>query len=213
MSTPVNAGDLIEVKLGTYCQGQAGINVRHYLVLPGATPGVELEDVALLLDNTFHSAYKTLLAADATWYGVQVQIISPGLPSNAEFSATHVGTGAVINTQALPTQVSGIITLNTGVAGRKFRGRTYVAFPGRNDADLALGTPTAGYVSRLGPLGDLLDDQFNIVAGGGDITIIPVLTHTDGTLPTAIEGNRPRQKWATQRSRGNYGAKNPYPPF
>lgn len=213
MSAPVTSGDLIEVKLGTYCQGQAGINVRHYLVLPGATPGVELEDVAQTLDNAFHAAYKAVLAQDATWYGVRAQIISPGIPSNGEVVAAHVGTGEIINGSAMPTQVTSIVTLNTAVAGRMYRGRVYVSFPGRNDSELTTGRPTAGYLTRLSTLADYFDDAFTITAGGGTINITPVLRHRNGQAPTVIEGVTPRAKWATQRSRGMYGQPNPYPPF
>jgi len=212
MPAPLANGDVIEVKFGCFCAGQAGINVTHWVITtPDGTK--DLQDLALAFDNHFHADFKDCIASDATFYGVRAQIIDPLPLSVAEVSAAHIGTGNVGNGAALPTQVSSIITLTTLLAGRANRGRVYVPFPGNADNDPILNTPTNLHVAELDALMLKLTSTFSGDVAMGALVLEPYLWHRATRTKTLVDDGVARQKWATQRRRGNYGQTNTYPPF
>lgn len=208
----IAVNDIWEVKIGTYCAGQAGLNVRHYIA--GVVTGTSATDIqlALLLDNLFAPLYKPLMAFTATYYGVQVQRVQPLPRTSPVVSAANVGIGTG-GTSALPTQVSGIVTLQTGFAGRAFRGRAYVPFPSSASNDAVLDRPTPGYVGPLLALGVAMRTAALVGTAGNTVNMLPVLYHRATGTSSFLTFARANAKWATQRKRGNYGQPNPYPPF
>lgn len=210
--TPV-LNDTIAVKLGTYCAGQAGINTLHYDVTGIVGAGVTLQDIADHFDNEVEGEYKDAMAANATWYGVQTQRVRPGTPSVSEVAAANVGTGNVANSHALPTQTSGVITWRTATAGRAGRGRSFISFPGVLDSDSITDKPTAGYVGHLDLIAAVLLGPITVIVGANETVLSLVIYNRLTGGRTLVTSSRQNQKWGTQRSRGNYGAANPYPPF
>jgi len=150
---------------------------------------------------------KALIANTVEFRGIIVQRVFPKPVSFPESSTTFAGAGTGGAT-ILPRQASGIITTQTDFGGPRFRGRMYIPFPSTAYQDAASGKPTAGYVSAL--------DGFRSVA---------IATLTDNTAPgtydarpclmdrvtggtTDITASLSRQRWATQKRRGDYGQQN-----
>lgn len=209
----IAVGDTLAIKLGSYCSGQAGINVLHYDCTSIMGTSSDLQDAADDFDGFVEAAMKDLLATNATWYGVQVQRIRPGNPSTAFVDSSNVGPGQPINLEALPTQTSGVITWQSDFAGRSNRGRSFIPFPGRNDHDLITERPKDSYVTRLNALATILFSPITVGDAVNNATLnLRIYDRVTGGR-VAVTGFRSNQKWGTQRRRGNYGAANVYPPF
>lgn len=212
MAVHLVLGDIIELKVGTFCLNQAGINVLHYRV---AVPDVNitLDEVAQAFDVELAPKMKAVIAANATYYGTRAQIIHPTPVSVAFVSATAVGPGTLGNGNAMPTQVSGVATKLTDVAGRKYRGRMYLPFPGEIDDDGTTSTPTAGYVTDAEAVASFLLDPVAGIVGLGAVELTPIIWHRSTSTWNEITSWRVNDKWGTQRRRGAYGQANTYPPF
>lgn len=211
MDFPLNVGDILAVTVGCYCDGQAGLNtVYHRVTAKTGLPTASL--AADVMDTNLAALYKPLLTNTASYYGLKMVRIAP-LPRSMFYIAsgnTGVGTAG---DAPLPTQVAGIITMETELSGPGFRGRIYVPFPDYVHADPIPVVPTDAYVTLLSALGEYWEDDHDITAGGLSVSLEPVIWHRDIETYTPIEEAVGRQKWGTQRRRGNYGQKNAYPPF
>lgn len=153
---------------------------------------------------------KDCMVADASFRGIGVQRVWPSPKTRERYFINLQGAGNVV-TPPLPKQVSGLITLRTDFAGRRYRGRTYVPFPGEIDSDGVEGRPTANYVARLDILGNFWSSVLAIANGGDTASGVPVLWHEGLVVGTPITADNGRPYWATQRRRGDYGAKNTSP--
>lgn len=202
-------GDLYEVRIVCNRGDQTSINVRHYLCTTKTGTGVTDLYLATQLDLTFHSAYKALMDATSSYRGTGVRRISP-LPLGVEnVSVANAGIGTATGTR-LPSQDAGMITLRTEFGGRTRRGRIYVPFPSVSDNDAA-GNPTTGYMTRLGTLAGVLIFVQGLTQGANANTFQPVIHSRKEGVNTYIRTATAIQKWATQRSRGQFGRPNPYP--
>lgn len=212
MANVIENNDLIEVKFGSYSRGQSGINVRHWKAQNKVGNSLDIGLFAKALDDIAAPLYKALMTNVASFYGVRVQRIEPGLTGAAKVSATNIGPG-IAGFSGLPTQVCGQITLVTDLAGKANRGRVYVPFPDESDSVDATGLPGSPYVVRLSALGEMFDDVITLTVAGDSIELIPVLYKRELNQTQPIVDVTPRQRWSTQRKRGSYGAANTYPPF
>lgn len=212
MAAVILLGDVYEVKFASQCAGQAGINVTHW-VCNTVTGGGALDTTfASVLDTAMAPLYKLVMGANATYYGVRVQRISPLPKSLPVVAAGFTGIGGA-GPGCLPTQVSGIITWQSAVAGRKYRGRSYVPFPYSGAQDTVLDAPTAAYKAALQNLANGMAGPYTPATGGGTSFMLACIWHRLSATVTPITNGRANQKFATQRRRGNYGAANAYPPF
>lgn len=187
---------------------QCAINVRHYRVedADGLTTD---EDLAHLLSDSIGPSYRAILCDNAMYRGCGVQRISP-LPKTLEvFSIEEQGAGSVVG-EPLPGQVSGLISFKTALAGREYRGRAYVPFPSEVHND-ETGLPTSGYFALLEQLGDDLEAPMTAFTAPKAATVIPVVWSKKFSSATPVVFTLPRQKWATQRRRGPFGAANASP--
>jgi hypothetical protein len=126
-----------------------------------------------------------------------------GLPKNV------VGTAGA---QPLPRQTCGMFTKQTGFPGRTGRGRFYAAFPSASDQSLVNDLPTAGYMTRLGALAANTFAIQNLTNGASTCDAIPVLfSRVAPSTSYTLVGATARTKWATHRSRGDYGRPNLLP--
>lgn len=205
-----NVNDIYKVRFVSYWATgqQAGVNVRHYLCTAKAGTGATEAQIAAGLDVSAAPLYKALLSASVQYRGVGIQKIWP-LPILVEtFTVVNAGAGTVAG-DMLPPQSSGLITLLTNQAGRHFRGRLYVAFPG--EADQADGSFIAGYTTRLGSLATMLVTPYTAGIGGNTNVFQPVVYNrvahtTTNLITTTIHSNV-----ATQRRRGTFGRTNTSP--
>jgi len=211
MGTPLTIGDLVRVKVGCYMGNQAAINTGHFRVdaLTGAFDTVLLAEE---FDDAMEDDYKPLMTNTASYYGVGVQIISPGPLTSIDLATANTGVGTA-GTAPLPTQTCGLIACRALHAGRKFRGRLYVPFPDQADMDATTYTPDAGYITTLAGLVSNWYTQQIFTEGANIITLSPVIYHRTTNTYDYVEEGFPRRKWATQRRRGNYGQPNAYPPL
>lgn len=202
--------DVIEVKVYCFKSPQLSVNVRHYKATAEAGTGATPANVAFAVDNHIATTLKLLLSAQANYKGVSVQRIAP-LPKDVPtYDATGAGAGGVAG-DALPTQTCGIFTLRTANAGRAYRGRMYVPFPGEGSSTVD-GLPTAIYLGDLTTYADKWLDSITAGGGGNTTTFSPVLVNKNfpGVIP-ALVSQITRAKWATQRRRGSYGQGNVSP--
>jgi hypothetical protein len=212
-------GDVWKVSFWSTLLEQAAVNVRYWRVI--AQPGGEPSPLAIagFFSATFHAIYKAVLANTAFFHGVHAMKWRPAPPQVGSVNTVNQGPGTA-GTEALPKQVSGIITLTTGNATRRGRGRVYVPFPSEAHSN-PNGNPLQLYTDQLVNLAVSFRLELSMIGGNTDTTFRPVLF---GRARPAI-GNRPalpeiitditgavaRPKFATQRRRGNYGRPNSAP--
>lgn len=219
-------GNILISRVWCHTADQAAVNVRYWRVDSHTGNGGNLAQLAALLNAALDDDYKGLLSVGATYRGVQVQRVWPTPPTVAESNVTTAGVGLVAGDMQ-PKQVSGLITFTTGLAGRKYRGRLYVPFPGEA-SNAVLGVPVAAYVTGLTNLGSLYTASYSPGAGADTSFVQPIIptrvlrAGTGGTTgkPPIYDLNGgynrviasfARPFWATQRRRGDYGRKNVVP--
>lgn len=212
MANPINVGDVYEVKIGSWFNNQAGINVTHWYCTSVTGSGQTDIQFATVMDLNFAADMKALMTNAAVYFGVRVQRKLP-LPQTGPVVFAGLTGNGTAGTTPLPTQVTGMFSKITGLAGRAFRGRFYMPFPDAADNDNTNDRPNAGYMTRLGLLASAVTSAQTIGAGANTVVMSPVIYHRHTLLTTNISTATARQKWATQRKRGVYGRLNPYPPF
>lgn len=211
-NTPLAVGSIYEITVGCYAFGQAGINKRMIVcnTVGAGIPPTE-GDLADDLDDLFAPLYKAVMHGSATYYGVKVQKVYPAPVTIATVNSDNTGIGTA-GADPMPGQVAGVITYTTDFIGRNSRGRNYIPFPAEADNSNLLNIPTDGYVARLVAIAAVFTDELEIGASPDNATLTWCLANTETGGTTELTGSRANQKWGTQRRRGDYGSKNPYPP-
>lgn len=205
-------GDILEIKIGTYCVNQAGINVCHYTVVGTGIPAASLAQIAKSFDDSLAPLYKAYMGTTASFYGVSAKILNGSPPPPAVVSATNIGAGTMTGGM-LPLQVAGVITKVSLKTGRAHRGRVYLPFPAGGNNDATTETPTDAAVAKFEDIAEYLFTETTVTVGDASTTLVPVIKHSGGLTNTQVAGWVTRDKWANQRRRGNYGQANTYPPF
>lgn len=207
MGPPVSITMIVEARLFALQAEQCAINVLHYYCYSMVGTGADLSDVAKAIDAQWAGSMKSLMSSSATYRGCGARIIFP-IPASAElYSITGQGPGTS-GVDLLPRQTSGCITKQTGIAGRKYRGRMYPPFPAKVD-DTAAGRPAAAYIVNLVLAAANLTTNVTATTGGNTSNLRNVLRHRAvlGSFDP-ITAARANQSWATQRRRGDYGKAN-----
>jgi len=203
------ADDFWTVRVACITEDQAAINVLNYKIGTVVGGGVTDADAAATFDALFAPLYKALLSEEAEYYGVAVQRFFPTPRTVAIPIVASRGAGSVTG-DMLPGQVSGIISLVTDFAGRKYRGRMYIPFPG--EADNVDHIPTSSYETRLNSLAVAVVTPVVVTAGGDSAEFRPQIYHRGTSTSDSITGSNSKRLWATQRRRGDFGQRN-MPPF
>lgn len=200
-------GDILQVRIETTVGVQSSENIRHYRVSSVTAPEATHLQIAVALNTIINPLYKAILSSSATYRGVAVRRVSP-LPLTSEaMDAFGSGTGSVTG-DLLPKQTCGVITLRTALAGRRYRGRFYAAFPGEID-NTAASVPGATYLTNLAALAAALIAQRTVTNGAGNSVLDPVIFHRRVPGYDNITSQVTRAIWGTQRRRGDYGRPNP----
>ena len=201
--------DLLELRILTYAGNQIGLNIRHWRVGVTVAPGCTLAEAATEIDATLAVSYPPCMSVNAVYRGVGLKRLDPNPTTETQVVLSETpGTTAG---DLMARQVTGIITLRSGLPGRANRGRMYVAFPSEldNDAD---GHPIPGYTARLDALGVLFEAPLVVIGAAGTATLFPVVKHANSMVnDQEITEAVGRTKWATQRRRGDYGQGNTLP--
>jgi len=190
------------VRIVVYCrdENQEALNVSYGLITSITAGPISYQLAADTLSQYFADAYKPVLSVNARYQGLSLQRLLP-LPQTDPFNST-VGAGVgTVTGDTLPSQTSGVISLRTGLAGRSFRGRKYIPFPGEASND-ATGFPTAAYKANLATLAGLYTGI------NGFIVDTPTAFNLEATIFSLVNGafypvesNVIRSQWGTQRRR------------
>jgi hypothetical protein len=199
-------GDIIQMRIECHSEPQVSQNVRHFIISVENPPAATLQQMAAALNTIFAPLYKNVLNANAFFRGVGTRRVHPPPLTLEATTDDSAGLGLILGDQ-LPAQVSGIITLKTQFAGRAYRGRVYIPFPGEA-SNTASATPDATYLSNLNLLGSAFITGVVVPNGAGNSTLTPVIFHRVNKLTTVLLDFTARPVWATQRRRGDYGRPN-----
>jgi len=190
-------------RLGT----QLGENVRHFGVTAVGGLSLDVSDIPNLWFANVQAQYSDAISADAQFVGIAVRRIIP-TKTLYYFSTTAPvtggGTGGV-----LPLAVSGVITLRSDTPGQSARGRAYIPFPAEDDSDD--GHPNANYVTNLGAVAGKFLGFTVLTSGGNSVTLQSGVWSRKLSFFFPITVVVPKNKWATQHPRGDYGQENPAP--
>lgn len=199
--------DIVQIRHYCVKGDQLAINVTNWKVTAEVTGGATLQDMAETFADLGETNYPPLLDSSALYRGAQAQKIFP-LPKSASavFSKTTAG---LVGGNDLPSQVSGIISLRSSLAGRHNRGRIYIPFPS-DGSNTAAGHPNAGYVTNLQAFMTAVFVVQTVVGAGGTTTLKPVILNRTANTTVDIVAGRVKDRWATQRRRGDFGQKNTY---
>lgn len=204
-------GDVYQLK--TYCKNaaQLGMNIFHFQVTAMAGLGAPDSEVAHDWDAFIGPRMKSIIGSDSLYAGASAQLITGALPLPIiRYDATTSGAGT-FGTSVLPRQVTGITTWRTAFAGRHGRGRTYWPFPDRT-AEETDGTPKADYIDAVEAVAVALIGGFAATDGAGNNTTLRLCVWDRTALhATQVSGSTTRDRFATQRRRGDYGAPNSLP--
>lgn len=201
---PFSIGDgyIIEAKVICQMQNQTAYNVVHFFT-SGLVGTIDITDVLGTLESAVAAPIKALLTDSADYRGMSCQVLSPAL-SSVTYRNVGAGPGTAGSTP-MPKQVAGLISKRAAVGGRHGVGRIYVPFPDEveNEADA---TCTASYRTRMATYGAALLIPYNVVNGGSSIDIDPIILDKTTFLFTDVDTLITRDRWGTQRRRGDYGA-------
>jgi len=202
MAHIIEANDVAEVTIACHVSDQYTMNVLHFICdsVTGAT--VTDDHAALAFSTQYHDLYKALLAADAEFWGVRVQIIDP-VRYDAQTEDAHRDAGEASG-QQLPPQVAGVIAFKTGFANRSQMGRMYVPACGEaGNADA--GVPDTPYLDAMTAITVALAAGCTVSGGGNTAHFKHVVWSRLLPYFTPVTEYRVRDKWGTIRKRSNIG--------
>lgn len=212
-------GSNYQVQVCCYTPTQISLNTSYWQVTAiGAGTDMSVSAMAVGFDTVFKDVYKPWMSPQATYRGVQVKWLPATLIPQAGYAAVTndgPGTAAGLN---LPTQVSGVITWRTALAGRRYRGRIYPGFPSDTWADNGGNLSVAGQTQLA-----IIATAYSVpvvIAGVGGVQDVTFALQVRSFLligpprqysyfPTT--GWTARTRFATQRRRGQYGRQNALP--
>lgn len=207
--------DLLQVRVACKANGQVGLNITHWVVTNVVTLGATVSELAQALDQTWANAYINWLSTHADYIGTGVKILTP--PQTLEGAYTGNAQPGVHATSLLPTQVSGLIRLQTDRGGPANRGRLYVPFVPAA-AVTASGELSVFGVGLIDAIAAAYDTQQTVVGATGTTMIRLVIKHGPGPtnpppslLSVLVKNLAASSSLATQRRRGDFGKLNTSP--
>jgi len=179
---------------------QVAINVLHYQVTVVAGNPKNDQQIADALSLFWGPPYSTYLSDQASFRGVICQRIFP-LPQGLAVSSTDgQAVGIAPAGELLPPQITGIITKQTALSGRRNRGRVYMPFPGELDSTASV--PDATYLARLNIIVPFFVSEVAVGVLPDRTVMTPVIFHRSTPAATTIISSAVRRPYfATQRRR------------
>lgn len=195
-------GDIIQATLSATDGVSLFENVRHYTVSAVSAPSVSITDFLGVLNSSWTTEYKAILSDQVSlqaWMGVKINLA--GQPqTDPEFSLTGYPTPGDMAGDQMPAFTAAVISLRTGTAGRRNRGRLYT-FPAAESANDGGGVLTAAFVTDVQAFAAKVKATNIVSAGGGSATFTPVVLSKIGATTMPILNTIVRQGWGTQRRR------------
>jgi len=209
MPPQVAAGD--RFRYTSVCQVQNQYTMNVWNLVCDATAGISISHAVLLdqLDQLLAPLYKASLTAGARYHGSRLQLVVPSLL--VPISTTVRGGAGTLAGDQLPTQVAGVVSTQTALAGRSFRGRLYFPPCGESDNQLT-GVPSAAYKTAIGNIASSMIGPLTIASGGDSADITWVVRSNRLNLETPVERVIIKDNWGTQRRRSSIGHADS-PPF
>jgi len=214
-STP-NVGDVLEIRTLCFSIDQISVNVMHWRVSVLTGAGVTLQDIAAQFDTDVNGAYKNWMAANCNYRGIGITNLTGD--RTVEYHATGFTGPGTQTASTLPTQVTGLISFKTALAGRHMRGRI---FPGLPWAGWVLATSqmTAAGLVALNTIRSSIGLAKTATVGPNGTTIVLTVMHRPtparpippNSLTTDVTTAAASGLWATQRRRGEFGRTNQVP--
>jgi hypothetical protein len=212
MAQPLIVGDIIQFRTWSTDTDQASVQRMNYLVV-SVTGSITDQDCCTLFSTAMEGPMKAILNNNATFNGIEAQLVSRTPLTASVFETADAGPGTA-GAAALPRQTAGILTWLTPFAGVRFRGRLYMPFPAAAD-DQGNGIPTNAYEVKMFNVAQIYVGFTNPTVGINNAVLAQILVHKAGKtptpLPTVITSYFIKQKWATQRRRGSFGRVNSSP--
>lgn len=203
------------IRLFTRYRDQVAINVL-YATVGKLGVGRPDEDVIANKFNVAHAAaFRDCISQEAEYQGCGVTRFTGFNQWGQEFYDTAgTGPGTAGAPGTAPSQVCGVLTKFTNLAGRAGRGRFYVPFPPAGAVNGTDDLLTAAYKTTIGDFGvGLLTPLATPIPLAADQTIVTCLRYTNDadaankTLTMVIA----RKGFGTQRRRGFFGRPNTSP--
>lgn len=195
-------GDIYQLNVIATLQGQTVENVLHYQVTADADASALANGLHSFAADPFALAAAAFQSQDLVYALSRVQKIFP-IPA---FIATEQAMfqSGLITTQALPSEVAGVITKQSFLAGRAFRGRIYMAGIPSAAVLIANGRFDATTVTAMNTLGTNLTTNVLSTPSGGIMkpVIYHRLIHTTTDITTALARDIPRMQRRRQIGRG-----------
>lgn len=177
-------------------------NVRHYKCTAVNGTSAEYSLLAGYFASIMQTNYPDCISDQITLQNVTlVKVNASGQPlSDPLIYTTGFPIDGNLSGDPLPAFTAAVLSLRTGTAGRRNRGRFY-AFYANEAANDAAGFLTAGYKTSMETLGSVLDDATVIGGGGNTATMTPVVLSKVGGTQLPILSTIARIAWGTQRHR------------
>jgi hypothetical protein len=216
----LTVGDYVEILNVSVVGAQAAINVYHARVVQLLLGTPTDLDVAVAFDLAMSTRIKAFMGAGATYRGSSCRLLNQAATLPPAFSIANTGPGLVVG-PLLPTQDRGLISWRTDLAGRNYRGRTYIPFVGDASTD-SVGNPNGAYIVGLTDIGNFWGSgPRTLINGVNQVQLLPVVYHRKAPKPpavipvkntgTPITGFVVRNAFGTQRRSGTLGRPNNSP--
>lgn len=218
MSYILTANDIVQARIVCFASSQIAENILHFQI-SGVVGTPHLNQFVQDFDSAMHVIHKTLIPSNVSYRGCGAQKIWPLPVTIEEITTANVGNGT-FGTAMLPSQAAGLISFQTAVAGRAYRGRTYIGFPSTSAITSPNQGPNPTYLSSLAQwASDILNFNSSSDGGGNSCDCELVIYHRKagkGGMPPAHSADMVIQgiakpNWATQRRRGMLGRQNVEP--
>lgn len=177
-------------------------NVRHYRVTAVGGAGASDALVASTFNAAIRPVYLPIMASTVGLTGFQVQRLTAGgvALTDPVVSLTNLPALGTDSGDQLPSYVAGVLSVRTGVAGRRTRGRFYT-FPAGEASNSSIGTPEAAWVANAVVLASQLLQTSVPTAGGDSTTLVPVVFSKSNGGSTVVSNVAVRPEWGTIRHR------------
>jgi len=213
-TTPA-VNDLLQCRVVCYTDTQISMNVLHYEVAATAGIPLTLSQISNLFSARVQNAYKNLMPPTASYRGCDFRNLMP--PATLPFPETVDDGVGLTGTTLTPTQVSMLIRTQANFAGRGYIGHVYPGLISATYVDVD-GALTGAGSAALTILANLLGPSFALVGDTGQASLALTIRHPNTLGPvivpvwTRVLTVLPSGLLATQRRRGEFGARN-IPPF
>ncbi len=208
-ATPI-PGDIVQMRVQCSANFQISLNVLHYQVLGVVGGGITLSQMATAMVAILAPVYRPLMPITAQMDHIEFKNLM--FPETVAYRAVANLAGTALG-DLVPTQVSCLIGWQTALAGRANRGRNYIGLISETFTDTNGQFDGAGF-ALLTNIAAALGPNIFPTAAGASTNCKLVVRHANlpGPPPvpigTQVVAAVPSTRFATQRRRGDYGARN-----